>query len=322
MRVRHAARLPVVLPRPRGPARPRSPRASVAQAIRVALAVAAGFLAVFALAGALRSSSPRCRSTRTCPGSRSSSASALFVLGAGHAGRLRAQRAACPGSTGAGASARSGRCSCSACRTPSPPSDARCPCSWRRWPGTISRDSVVGGLRRVRRLRARHDAGAAGADRGHRAGPHVDRAVPAAGPALHRPGVRRARGPGRGVRRLLRLARGAARPGRRRCAGSSITDTVTGWSTDVTQWISDVGSVRIAVVVVILLAGTVPGAPTRLGRAGDRARLVAPGGQSPGRERVSPFPRPGQGPSNRARRRAQGARRSTRQPEARAGSRR
>jgi len=40
-------------------------------------------------------------------------------------------------------------------------------------------------------------------------------------------------------------------------AGSNITDTVYGWSTDVTQWISDVGSVRIAVVVVILLAGTV-----------------------------------------------------------------
>ena len=41
--------------------------------------------------------------------------------------------------------------------------------------------------------------------------------------------------------------------------GSNVTDTVYGWSTDVTQWISDVGSVRIAVVVVILLAGTVAG---------------------------------------------------------------
>jgi cytochrome c-type biogenesis protein len=41
--------------------------------------------------------------------------------------------------------------------------------------------------------------------------------------------------------------------------GSNVTDTVNDWSTDVTQWISDVGSVRIAVIVVILLAGTVVG---------------------------------------------------------------
>ena len=48
-------------------------------------------------------------------------------------------------------------------------------------------------------------------------------------------------------------------PGRPGTSGSNVTDTVYGWSTDVTQWISDVGSVRIAVVVVILLAGTVLG---------------------------------------------------------------
>jgi cytochrome c-type biogenesis protein len=52
-----------------------------------------------------------------------------------------------------------------------------------------------------------------------------------------------------------------ADPGRiRPNDGSNITETVYGWSSDVTQWISDVGAVRIAVVIVILLAGTVAGA--------------------------------------------------------------
>ena len=54
-------------------------------------------------------------------------------------------------------------------------------------------------------------------------------------------------------------------------SGSNITDTVSGWSSDVTQWVSDVGSVRIAVVVVILLAGTIAAVLTTRasGRAGD-----------------------------------------------------
>jgi hypothetical protein len=38
---------------------------------------------------------------------------------------------------------------------------------------------------------------------------------------------------------------------------SNITDVVAGWSTDATQWIDDVGSVRIGVAVAILLAGVV-----------------------------------------------------------------
>jgi cytochrome c biogenesis protein CcdA len=37
--------------------------------------------------------------------------------------------------------------------------------------------------------------------------------------------------------------------------GSNITDIVSGWSSDVTEWIDGVGSVRIAVVVAVLLAG-------------------------------------------------------------------
>jgi cytochrome c-type biogenesis protein len=46
---------------------------------------------------------------------------------------------------------------------------------------------------------------------------------------------------------------------------SNIIDVVSGWSTDVTQWIDRVGAVRIAVIVAILLAGTIAG--VRAGRA-------------------------------------------------------
>ena len=46
---------------------------------------------------------------------------------------------------------------------------------------------------------------------------------------------------------------------------SNVTDVVAGWSSDVTQWIDDVGSVRIGVVVTLLLAGTV--VAVRHGRA-------------------------------------------------------
>ncbi len=45
---------------------------------------------------------------------------------------------------------------------------------------------------------------------------------------------------------------------------SNVTDVVSGWSSDVTQWISDVGAVRIGVVVAVLLAGTIVG--VRYGR--------------------------------------------------------
>ena len=44
-----------------------------------------------------------------------------------------------------------------------------------------------------------------------------------------------------------------------------ITDVVAGWSTDATQWIQQVGSVRIAVVVTILVAGVI--AAVRYGRS-------------------------------------------------------
>ena len=40
-----------------------------------------------------------------------------------------------------------------------------------------------------------------------------------------------------------------------------ITDVVAGWSADATRWIQEVGSVRIAVVVVILVIGVVAGRP-------------------------------------------------------------
>ena len=45
---------------------------------------------------------------------------------------------------------------------------------------------------------------------------------------------------------------------------SDITDVVAGWSADATQWIDEIGSVRIGVVVAILLAGVVAG--VRYGR--------------------------------------------------------
>ena len=44
-----------------------------------------------------------------------------------------------------------------------------------------------------------------------------------------------------------------------------ITDVVAGWSSETTQWVRDIGSVRIAVVVTILVAGVV--AAVRYGRS-------------------------------------------------------
>lgn len=49
----------------------------------------------------------------------------------------------------------------------------------------------------------------------------------------------------------LRLGRSGQVP------DSNITDVVSGWSADITQWIDRVGSVRIGVTVAVLLAGTV-----------------------------------------------------------------
>jgi cytochrome c-type biogenesis protein len=77
---------------------------------------------------------------------------------------------------------------------------------------------------------------------------------------------------------------------------SGITDRVTGWSTDITRWIEEVGSVRIAVVVSLLLAAVVVA-----------VRAVRTGGAS------------GEGPNGDG---GQGASRSTRQPDAAEASRR
>jgi cytochrome c-type biogenesis protein len=77
---------------------------------------------------------------------------------------------------------------------------------------------------------------------------------------------------------------------------SGITDRVTGWSTDITRWIEEVGSVRIAVVVTLLLAAVVV-----------TVRAARTGGASGG------------GPNGDG---GQGASRSTRQPDAAEASRR
>jgi cytochrome c biogenesis protein CcdA len=77
---------------------------------------------------------------------------------------------------------------------------------------------------------------------------------------------------------------------------SGITDRVTGWSTDITRWIEEVGSVRIAVAVTLLLAAVVVA-----------VRAVRTGGAG------------GEGPNRNG---DQGASRSTRQPDAAEASRR
>ena len=97
VRVRHAPRLPRVLPR-RGDRRPRTCAASVQRSLAVGLAVSAGFLAVFSLVGAGASTSCPPRSTAGRRGRRSSSASPC----------------SCSGSPCCGATSRSSRCpSCS-----------------------------------------------------------------------------------------------------------------------------------------------------------------------------------------------------------------
>jgi cytochrome c biogenesis protein CcdA len=64
---------------------------------------------------------------------------------------------------------------------------------------------------------------------------------------------------------------------------SNVTDAVTGWSTDVSQWIKDVGSVRIGVAVAVVLTGIV--VAVRYGRT----RSDTSGGPS--------RPGPGSGPA-------------------------
>lgn len=66
--------------------------------------------------------------------------------------------------------------------------------------------------------------------------------------------------------------------------GSNVTETVYGWSSDLTGWIDRMGSVRIGVVVTILLVGTVLAVRATRGR-GDR-----PEGDDEGAEPAGPGP--------------------------------
>ena len=244
------------------------PRASVAQAIRVALAVAAGFLAVFAVVGALVELTslpvyenvpwisivigvalfalgtamlfgfePSVRLPRLDRGGRERTVGSMFVFGVSYA-------IASIGCT--------------------------LPLFLTVVAGTISGDSLVGGL---------------GVFAVYALGMTLVLLALTVAVALARTSIvrflRRAQPYiGRVSGGLVALA-GAyvayygwleVRLGRTGAvSGSNITDTVYGWSTDVTQWISDVGSVRLAVVVVILLAGTIAAVLTTRssGRAGD-----------------------------------------------------
>jgi cytochrome c-type biogenesis protein len=63
---------------------------------------------------------------------------------------------------------------------------------------------------------------------------------------------------------------------------SSITDLVSGWSYDITDWINRTGSVRIAVAVALLLAALAAGTQAvRVHRRTERAPACAPGGTAP-----------------------------------------
>ncbi|HZM31929.1 MAG TPA: cytochrome c biogenesis CcdA family protein [Acidimicrobiales bacterium] len=57
-----------------------------------------------------------------------------------------------------------------------------------------------------------------------------------------------------------------SRSGAGELPSSSITDRVVGWSDDLTRWVEDVGSVRIGVIVIMLLAAVA--VAVRLGRPG------------------------------------------------------
>ena len=68
----------------------------------------------------------------------------------------------------------------------------------------------------------------------------------------------------------VRMAREGAVP------DSNVTDVVAGWSRDATQWITDIGAVRIAVVVTILVVGVV--VAVRYGRTRTPGGSTGPGG--------------------------------------------
>ena len=73
--------------------------------------------------------------------------------------------------------------------------------------------------------------------------------------------------------------------------GSNVTETVYGWSSDVTSWIDRTGSVRIGIVVTILLVGTVLAVRATRGRSerpGDDHDGVGPGGPGPSGARLRP----------------------------------
>jgi cytochrome c biogenesis protein CcdA len=230
------------------------PRASVAQAVRVACAVAAGFLAVFALAGAvveltslpvyenvpwisivigiallalglamLSGFVPDVRLPRLDRGGRERTVGSMFVFGVSYA--IASIGCTLPLFLGAVA-------------------------------GTITNDSVVGGLMvfavyalGMTLVLLALTVGIALARTSivhllRRAQPYIGRVagglVALAGAYVAYYGWLE-----------VQLGRTGDVP------SSSITDVVAGWSSDVTQWIDDVGSVRIGVVVAILLAGTV-----------------------------------------------------------------
>jgi cytochrome c-type biogenesis protein len=238
------------------------PRASVAQAVRVACAVAAGFLAVFALAGVaveltslpvqenvpwisivigvalfalgvamLCGFEPSVRLPRLDQGGRTRSVGSMFVFGVSYA--IASIGCTLPLFLGAVA-------------------------------GTMTRDSVVEGVMVFG---------------GYGLGMTLVLLALTVAVALARTSiVRFLRGAqpyvGRVAGGLVALA-GAyvayygweeVRAGRwGEVPDSNIIDIVSGWSTDVTQWIDRVGAVRIAVIVAILLAGTIAG--VRAGRA-------------------------------------------------------
>lgn len=230
------------------------PRASVAQAVRVACAVAAGFLAVFALTGAaveltslpvyenvpwisivigiglfalglamLFGFEPNVRLPRLDRGGRERTVGSMFVFGVSYA--IASIGCTLPLFLGAVA-------------------------------GTMTNDSVLGGVlvfavyglgMTLVLLALTVGMGLARTSIVHllrRTQPYIGRVagglVALAGAYVAHYGWLE-----------VRLGRTGEVP------DSNVTDVVAGWSSDVTQWIDDVGSVRIGVVVTVLLAGTV-----------------------------------------------------------------
>jgi cytochrome c-type biogenesis protein len=267
------------------------PRASVAQAVQVACAVAAGFLAVFALAGAaveltslpvyenvpwisiviglgllalglamLFGFEPNVRLPRLDRGGRERTVGSMFVFGVSYA--IASIGCTLPLFLGAVA-------------------------------GTMTNDSVVGGVL----VFAVYGLGMT-----------VVLLALTVGMALARTSIvrflRRVQPyVGRVAGGLVALA-GAyvayygwleVRLGRTgQVPDSNITDVVSGWSTDVTEWIRQTGSVRIGVVVAVLLAGVV--VAVRSARSSEGGGTGGSDGSAPSDHRrpapaVSPHPR-------------------------------